>query len=170
MWICMKDAYILQGTNSQGRQNIPQVLIQREDIPIRMPILWPSMCPTGLHQDPKASHCSVGTTGNAFDGLHRQHPHLGRVQGTATGPCHRPVLPTGEPRLCDKQSQVCSGANTIDGVPRFLSELGSAWLQPENCPSYWAEWGRNRSTCTLLKSSLIFKTVYPPHSSFPYYK
>lgn len=132
----LHEGCILQGTNSQGRQNIPQVLIQREDIPIQMSTLWPSMYPTGLHQDPKASHCSVGTTGNAFDGLHRQHPHLGRVQGTGTGPCHRSVLFTGEPRLCDKQAQVCSRANTIDGVPRFLSELSLAWLQPESCPSY----------------------------------
>lgn len=48
----LHEGCILQGTNSQGRQNIPQVLIQREDIPIQMPTLWPSMCPTGLHQDP----------------------------------------------------------------------------------------------------------------------
>ena len=37
-----------------------------------MSALWPSMCPMGLHQDHKATHCSVGTTGNVTDCLYRR--------------------------------------------------------------------------------------------------
>ena len=50
---------ILHGTNSRGGQSFPQILIQGEDIPIQMPAFRPSMCPMGLHQDPKATCCSV---------------------------------------------------------------------------------------------------------------
>ena len=73
---------ILHGANPRGGQSLPQVLIQREGIPIQMPTVWPGMRPMGLHQDLKATCCSVETTGNATDRLHRRHPHPGRVQGS----------------------------------------------------------------------------------------
>ena len=117
---------ILHGANPRGGQSLPQVLVQREGIPIQMPTVWPGMRPMGLHQDPKATCCSVETTGNATDRLHRRHPHPGRVQGAGTGPCHRPSIFAREPRVCDKQTQVCPGTYTISGVPRFLSKLSSA--------------------------------------------
>ena len=38
---------ILHGANSRGGQSFPQVLVQREDIPIQMPTFRPSMCAHG---------------------------------------------------------------------------------------------------------------------------
>ena len=105
---------------------------KKKDIQTQMPTLRPSMCPMGLHQDPKASHCSVEISGKAFACLHRRHPHLDRVQGTGMGPCHRPVIPTEDPRLCDKQVQVCSGTYTVNRVSRVLSELSSARTEPSS--------------------------------------
>ena len=84
---------ILHGDNSRGGQSFPQVLVQSEDIPIQMPTFRPSMCPMGLHQDHKATCCSVETTGNVIDRLHRRHPHPGRVQEAGLGTCYRPDIP-----------------------------------------------------------------------------
>ena len=91
-----------------------------------MPTFWHSMCPTGLHQDPKATCCSVEKAGNATDHLHRWHPHPGRVQGVGTGPYHRPSIFAREPTVCDKQTQVCPTTYTVSGVPRPLSKFSSA--------------------------------------------
>ena len=55
------------------------------------------MCTMGLHQDPEATCCSVETTGNGIDCLHRRHPHPGRVhQGAGSGTCYRPDIPIRE--------------------------------------------------------------------------
>ena len=47
---------VLHGTNSRRGQSLPQVLVQKPNVSVQMPTIWPSMCPLGLHQDPEASH------------------------------------------------------------------------------------------------------------------
>ena len=61
---------IFHGTNTPGGQSLPQIIFPGKDIPIYMSALRPSMYPVGLHQDPKATRCSVETTGNAHDCQH----------------------------------------------------------------------------------------------------
>ena len=82
---------LIHGTNTLGGQSLPQIHFPGKDIPIQMPALRPSMCPMGLHQDPKATCCS---TGNATDHLHRRHSHPGRVQEAGSGTCYRPNIAT----------------------------------------------------------------------------
>ena len=95
---------IFHGTNTPGRQSLPQIIFPGKDIPIHMSALRPSMYPVGLHQDPKATCCSVETTGNVHDCQHRQLSHPGRVQEAGSGTCHRPNISSREPRFCDNQN------------------------------------------------------------------
>ena len=90
-----------------------------------MSALRPSMCPMGLHQDPKATRCSVETTGNATDCLHSRNSHPGRVKEADSGTCDRPDISSREPRFCDKQTKMCPGTYSVHRVPRVLSELSS---------------------------------------------
>ena len=41
-------------------------------------------------------------------------------------PCYGPSIFTREPRVCDKQTQVCPGTYTVSGVPRLLSKFSSS--------------------------------------------
>ena len=62
---------ILHSANTPEEQSLLQIHFQGKDVPIQMPAFRPSMCPMGLHQDPKATRCSVDTTGNVTNCLHR---------------------------------------------------------------------------------------------------
>ena len=75
----LKDTYFMVPIHQED-QSLPKIHFPRKDIPVQMSAPQPSMCPMGLHQGPKVNRCSVETTGNATDCLHRQHSHPGRVQ------------------------------------------------------------------------------------------
>ena len=55
----LKNAYFMVPIHEEDRAFL-KFLVQREDIPLQMPTIWPSMCPMGLHQDPKATCCLLG--------------------------------------------------------------------------------------------------------------
>ena len=72
--------------------------------------------------------CSVETTGNAIDRLHRRHPHPGRVQGASSGTCYRPDIPIREPRFCDKPTKKYPGIYSVLEFLGFsVNSVEQAW-------------------------------------------
>ena len=121
----LKDAYFMVPIHEEDRAflkfSFKEKVYQFKCLPFGL-----ACAPWVFTKTLKATCCSVETTGNATDRLHRRHPYPGRVQGAGMGPFHRPSIFAREPRVCDKQTQVCPGTHTVSGVPRFLSELSSA--------------------------------------------
>lgn len=136
MWICMKDAYFRVPIHKEDRTflkfSFKEKTYQFKCLPFGLActpqVFTKTLKPVTAQLGQLGMHLMVYTDNTLIlaesKELARDH-----VIGLF-------YIFTGEPRLCDKQAQVCSRANTIDGVPRFLSELSLAWLQPESCPSY----------------------------------
>ena len=61
---------ILHASNLRRGKSIPQVLVQRLDLPVQVPTVRSCVRSLGLHQDPKASRCPAETTGCVNDYLH----------------------------------------------------------------------------------------------------
>ena len=108
------EGHILHVTNLRKGQSLPQVLIQKPNILVQVPTIWPSMCPLGLHQDPEASCYPAETAGGVLDCVHYTNP--GRVPGDGSGPS---VLAG----ICSEQAQVRPRTYPDNRVPGVLSEL-----------------------------------------------
>ena len=128
--VYLKDAYFMIPIHQEDRAFLKFII--HEDIPVQMSALRPSMCPMGLHKDPKVTRCSVETTGNATDCLHIQHSHPGRVHEAGLGACYRPDISSRELRFCDKQTKMCPGTHSVRRVPQVLSELSSTRTEPSS--------------------------------------
>ena len=155
---------IFHASHPRGGQSIPKVLAKRPDLPVQVPTFRSSVRPLGLHQDPEADSCPAETAGGANDRLHRRYSDPGRVQGSGSGPCNRPGVPTGKLGFCNKQNQMSAGTNTNHRVSRFHGRL----TQPRAEFAKWQDQkDQSRDTVPVREQAGVDKETFAAPGKAP---
>ena len=97
-------------------QEVPQVQLPREHIPVQLPHLRSLLGTMGLYQDPQTSNSHSETVGGTVDSIHRRHTNPGGDQGTSLRGNSSPDIPTGKSGFHNQPEKVCNGTRSDNRV------------------------------------------------------
>ena len=81
--------------SQQPRQEIPEISLARQDVPVQLPTVWTVVGPVDLYQCHKATSDCSQNTGHENNHLHRRHPGDGTKHGTGSGTHRVPDISVG---------------------------------------------------------------------------
>ena len=119
--------------SQQPRQEIPEISLARQDVPVQLPTIWTVVGPVDLYQDHKASSDYSQNTGprDENNNLHklRRHPGDGTKQGTGSGAHRVPDISVGEPGVHSQSTEIFDRPHTGNQLPGSRCRLRSDGAQ-----------------------------------------
>ena len=103
--------------SQQPRQEIPEISLARQDVPVQLPTVRTSVGPVDLYQGHKASSDYSQNTGHENNHLHRRHPGNGTKQGTGSGAHRVPDISVGEPWVHRQSTEIFDRPHTGNRIP-----------------------------------------------------
>ena len=103
--------------SQQPRQEIPEISLARQDVPVQLPTVRTIVGPVDLYQGHKASGDYSQNTGHENNHLHRRHPGDGTKQGTGSGAHRVPDISVGEPWVHRQSTEIFDRPHTGYRIP-----------------------------------------------------
>ena len=150
---------LLHNPNSHLPQEVPQVQLPREDIPVQLPPLRSLFGTMGLYQDPQTSNSHSETVGGTVDSIHRRHTNPGGDQGTSLRGNSSPDIPTGKSGFHNQPEKVCNGTRSDNRVFGLDDQYPIDDFEP---PSEQNEKDSRRSSKNGEPSDCVGERALPP--------
>ena len=116
---------IFLSTNMSRGQEISPLQMEKQDISVQLPTFWSVMCSLGLYQDNQGSGGNPKEHGHSSYHIHRRHTDNSRDRVTGEGSDSSPLIPSGEPGICDQLPKIPTKTNPDDRLPGLHSRFSA---------------------------------------------